>query len=99
MSETNKALVQSAWTIEEHGKGYVLYSGRDNMYHGMNLVYLSEPDWQWEKTKALIEAAPDLLRVCELVQFWLLNGQSGPYSSKILLDLVELAINKAKKNK
>lgn len=51
-----------SWTIEEHGKGYVLYSGRDNMRHGMNLVYLSEPDSNWEKTKALIESAPDLLQ-------------------------------------
>ena len=49
------------WTIEPHGKGFALYSGRDDMRHGMNLVHLSEPDSNWEKTKALIEAAPIML--------------------------------------
>ena len=55
------------WTIEPHGDGYALYSGRDDMHHGMNLVYLSEPDANWEQTKALIEAAPDMLKALERV--------------------------------
>ena len=54
------------WTIEPHGKGFALYSGRDDMRHGMNLVYLSEPDGNWEKTKALIEAAPVMLEALEV---------------------------------
>ena len=31
----------------------------------MNLVYLKEPDANWEKVKALIAAAPDMLEACE----------------------------------
>jgi hypothetical protein len=31
------------YTIEPHGKGYVLYHGRCNHRHGHNLVYLNEP--------------------------------------------------------
>jgi hypothetical protein len=59
--ESNPQALPSHWTIEPHGRGYVLYSGRDNMHHGMNLVYLSEPDANWESTKKLIEAVPKLL--------------------------------------
>lgn len=58
------------WTIEPHGNGYALYSGRDDMRHGMNLVYLSDPDANWEKTKALIEAAPDLLSALRECVAW-----------------------------
>jgi hypothetical protein len=53
------------WSIEPHGKGFVLYSGRDNQRHGMNLVYLTEPDWNWEANARLIAAAPDLLCACK----------------------------------
>jgi len=52
------------WTIEPHGNGYALYSGRGPMAHGMNLVYLSEPDSNWGSTKRLIESAPRLLAAC-----------------------------------
>jgi hypothetical protein len=55
MSETWKK-----WTIEPHGDGLVLYSGRDNEHHGLNLVYLKEPAHQWPHVKPLIEAAPEL---------------------------------------
>ena len=53
----------SPWTIEPHGNGYALYSGRTADRHGMNLVYLSEPDCNWGKTKALIEQAPRMLNL------------------------------------
>lgn len=52
---------RAAWSIERHGTGYALYSGRGPMQHGMNLVYLSEPDSNWEATKRLIEQAPAML--------------------------------------
>jgi hypothetical protein len=59
---TNESLESAAmWTIEPHGNGYALYLGRGTMRHGMNLVYLSEPDSSWEATKRLIEAAPTML--------------------------------------
>ena len=80
------------WTIEPHGKGFALYSGRDDMRHGMNLVYLSEPDGNWEKTKALIEAAPELLAACELASKDMEWGRIyGPGRTAI-----ENAIKKAK---
>lgn len=50
------------WTIEPHGDGYALYSGRGPMQHGMNLLHMSEPDQSWETTKRLIEAAPNMLQ-------------------------------------
>lgn len=53
------------WTIEPHGNGFALYSGRGPMSHGMNRVYLSEPDGNWEVTKRMIEAAPDMMRVVQ----------------------------------
>lgn len=53
------------WSIEKHGKGYVLYQGRDNSHHGLNLVYMSEPDRNWETVSHLIEAAPNLFEALE----------------------------------
>jgi hypothetical protein len=63
------------WTIEEHGKGWALYSGRGIPCfsdipgvgiacgsHGMNLVYLTEPDRNFPEVKKLIEGAPELLQ-------------------------------------
>ena len=66
MSASDQPIVHTpGWTIEPHGNGYALYSGRGPMTHGMNLVYMSEPDRNWESTKRLIEAAPDLLAACQ----------------------------------
>jgi hypothetical protein len=55
------------WTIEEHGKGYALYSGRGPMTHGMNLVYMSEPDSNWQATKRLIESVPSMVRALKAI--------------------------------
>ena len=65
--ETHHHIVHTPpkWTIEPHGKGFALYSGRDKMRHGANLVYLTEPDANWEATKRLIESVPELLQACQ----------------------------------
>ena len=52
-------------TVEPHGKYYALYSGRDNMRHGSNLVHLNEPDHNWEANAKLIASAPDMFRIIE----------------------------------
>ena len=55
------------WSIEPHGNGYALYSGRGPMQHGMNLVLFSEPDSNWEATKRLIEQAPVMVRALKAI--------------------------------
>ena len=57
----------TSWSIEPHGNGYALYSGRGPMQHGMNLVYLSEPDSNWEATKRLIESVPVMVRALKAI--------------------------------
>lgn len=59
------------WTIEPHGKGFALYSGRDNEHHGLNLVYLTEPDWNWKANAKLIAAAPELLEALQQCLRWI----------------------------
>ena len=50
-------------TIEPHGDGEVLYSGRDDTHHGLNLVYLKEPAYNFtEETKRCIASAPETLK-------------------------------------
>lgn len=50
-----------AITREYHTpKCEVLYLGRDSRYHGLNVVYLSEPSPQWPPLFDLMAAAPDL---------------------------------------
>jgi hypothetical protein len=34
---------EAKYTIEKHGKGYVLYHGRCHHRHGYNLAYITEP--------------------------------------------------------
>ena len=66
--KTLTAIVHTpGWTIEPHGNGYALYSGRGPMAHGMNLVYMSEPDSNWEATKRLIESVPAMVRALKAI--------------------------------
>lgn len=32
------------YSIEKHGTGFVIYAGRNNEHHGLNLGYIQEPD-------------------------------------------------------
>ena len=73
------------WTIEPHGNGFALYAGRTADRHGMNLVYLSEPDCNWEQTKALIEQAPRMLNL--LKQLVDLAPPSSPVVAEALLTI------------
>lgn len=66
MSE--RSYTPGPWTIEPHGKGFALYSGRDAMHHGMNLVCLSEPDSNWEANARLIAAAPEMFELLETIE-------------------------------
>ena len=65
MQTQEQPAATASWTIEPHGKGFALYAGRGNMQHGLNLVHLSEPDCNWEATKRLIEAVPQMLAACQ----------------------------------
>jgi hypothetical protein len=38
------------YTIEPHGDGYVLYYGRCRHRHGYNLIYMTEPAWNFYPT-------------------------------------------------
>jgi len=51
------------WTIEPHGDGFALYSGRGPMMHGLNLINMAEPDKNWEANARLIAASPELLSI------------------------------------
>jgi hypothetical protein len=85
------------WTIERHGNGYALYSGRSDTQHGLNLVYLSEPDGRWERVKALIESAPDLLAACEkMIEAFEYSGTRLVGSEYEARELIKAAIKKAK---
>jgi hypothetical protein len=68
MSALDRPIVHApGWTIETHGNGYVLYSGCGPMSYGMNLVYMSEPDSNWESTKRLIESVPAMVRALKAI--------------------------------
>jgi hypothetical protein len=53
------------WSIEKHGNGLALFARNNDWEHGHNLMYIQEPDWNFENNKRLIEAAPDLYRELE----------------------------------
>jgi hypothetical protein len=42
------------WTVEMHGPSPVLYSGRSNERHGLNLMRLSDGDWNFNNNAAHI---------------------------------------------
>jgi hypothetical protein len=87
------------WSIEEHGKGFALYSGRDDMRHGMNLVYLSEPDWNWKANAKLIAAAPDLLEsLLEIEQEFINDPAHGALACR-MYKIAREAIKKARGDK
>lgn len=46
------------WTIERHGDGLTLYSGRDDRRHGLNMVSFNEWDWNKDNLIRFIENAP-----------------------------------------
>lgn len=53
-SAMNRAQLVGPYTIEPHGDGYALYSGRDQMHHGFNLARITEAT---PETLQLIEQA------------------------------------------
>ena len=69
MEETDKFFTQAKdeagftkgpWFIEPHGQEWALFSRESEDQHGLNLMYIADPDWNFEANKRLIEAAPDL---------------------------------------
>lgn len=52
-------LVTGDWSIEPHGDGEVLYSGRSGHRHGLNIVYLNDPSYQWPAFREAISHAYD----------------------------------------
>ena len=36
------------YTIEPHGNGYVLYYGRCQHKHGLNLIYMADPAYNFD---------------------------------------------------
>ena len=81
-------LPHGSFSVEEHGRGYVLYAGRVSgnaevaeqpvlAEHGLNLLYLSEPDMHWPAVRVFLESAPsDIRALSDLVgrQLLLLRG-------------------------
>jgi len=42
------------WTIEAHGDGEALYYDRGPQSHGLNIVHLTEPAYQWSSVRTLL---------------------------------------------
>jgi hypothetical protein len=45
-------------SVEEHGDGEAMYFGRDERSHGLNVVNLVEPAFQWPAVRTFLEQAP-----------------------------------------
>jgi len=55
-----KAATKGPWEIQKHGGVEALFAQTmvdDVPVHGLNLVYLSEPDWNWPANSAFIAAS------------------------------------------
>jgi hypothetical protein len=83
------------WTIEEHGKGYALYSGRDGMHHGLNLMFISEWDQNFTANARLIAAAPKLLEIAENIASFALGNEELeeliPHTVKLAREVIKEA--------
>jgi hypothetical protein len=82
------------WTIEEHGKGYALYSGRDGMHHGLNLMFISEWDQNFTANARLIAAAPKLLEIANRLIKFDNKGELDrliPYTMKLAKEAIQEA--------
>lgn len=73
-------------SIEEHGNGWAFYSGRKHPkkgeifggWHGLNLLYLTEPDQTWPHLKAFLENAHrDILLLIEYYRAARLSAQTA----------------------
>lgn len=61
----------STISIEEHGSAEVLYVGRDPGSHGLNIVTISDPSYQWPDVKALLlGAVNDLPAMLDELEEW-----------------------------
>lgn len=38
---------ETRYTIEQHGNGYALFYNRCNHRHGYNLIYMTDPAWNF----------------------------------------------------
>lgn len=69
--ELLQSVPEGDWSIESHGDGEALYIDRRygsifEARHGLNIVHLKYPAYQWPQVKQFIVAAPKLL--ADLVQ-------------------------------
>jgi hypothetical protein len=84
------------WSIEPHGnKTHVLYSGRDSERHGYNLVYLSDPDRNWDANARLISAAPTLYEALRDLQSLVASMDATAEEIEVALEAARAAIAKA----
>lgn len=49
------AVDYNGFTIEKHGDGEALYLGRSLHAHGLNIVHLTEPAYQWPTVRTALE--------------------------------------------
>jgi NADH pyrophosphatase NudC (nudix superfamily) len=83
------------WVIERHGNAWVLFSRENESQHGLNLMYIADPDWNFEANKKLIEAAPDLYHELEKLVKTLdsLGHYVDTRQAKFVLEKIKTKIN------
>lgn len=64
-AQDEAGFTKGPWIIERHGNGWALFSRENESQHGLNLMYIADPDWNFSANKKLIEAAPDLYHELE----------------------------------